>query len=94
MDTAPNGNDTASGSEAHSKRLALNTVFPVSAPTTTASNNVDSSSPRLVQNARAAATNTSGLHRLYAALTMEGIHTHRTSRKSGELPRNTIGAMY
>jgi hypothetical protein len=96
MDSAPNGNDTNSRSEVHSKWLAPNAVFPFLTTKMTASNNVDPSSSCLVQNARAAATNTNGLHRLYATLKLEDAHTHthRTSGKSGELPQHTLGAVY
>ena len=92
VDTAPNGNDTTRRSEVYSKWLAPNAVFPFLAPTTTASNIVDRSPLCLIQNVRAATTNTNGLRRLYAALAMEGTYVHLTSAKSGELPRHTLDA--
>jgi hypothetical protein len=93
LDTATNGSDTTSRFQVHSKWLALNAIFPFLAPKTTASNNVDPSPLCLVQNGRAAATDTNGLHRLYATLTMEGTRIYRTSEISGELPQRTRRAM-
>ena len=90
MDTAPNGNDITRRSEVYPKCLAPNAVLPFLAPVATASNIVEFSQYCLVQNARAATTNTNGLHRQYATLAMEGTDVHFTSARSGELSGHTL----
>lgn len=81
MDAAPISNDTMRRSEVYSKWLAPNAVFPIFVPAKTASNIVELSTLCLVQNGRAATTNTCGLHRLYVTLAM--IRKPHVSKKWG-----------